>query len=178
MIRKYNLPTAFFSSLDFLRKYYQTPPPPITDENGLSYTSDSYLRKLLSSDPLDVCEESKLEDIILSDAQKSILYNTLSNHYPKSSILLSGNFFYPSNGYMSWHTNNKAPGLRLYLSYTEYPGESFFIYKDGDKIIKDADDYGWTAREFKIDKENLLWHSVFCRKPRISIGFRIIKNLL
>lgn len=79
---------------------------------------------------------------------------------------------------MSWHTNNKAPGLRLYLSYTEYDDSSYFLYKSGNNIIKDVDKKGWTLREFDINKGNLLWHSVFAHKPRISIGFRIIRNLL
>ena len=44
--------------------------------------------------------------------------------------LSSGHFWYPPGGYMSWHTNAGAPGLRLYLSYAREPGRSFFRYRD------------------------------------------------
>jgi hypothetical protein len=178
MIRKPKLNQKFISGLSFLEEIYKKPPPPIKSQEGLQYTSERSLNILLNNPPLDVCEVSELKHISFTEEQKSFFYNTLAEQYPKCSILLSGHFFYPENGYMSWHTNNKAPGLRLYLSYTEYQDGSHFLYKSGDKIIKDADNKGWTLREFDINKENLLWHSVFAHKPRISLGFRIVKNLL
>jgi hypothetical protein len=179
MIRKYQPSKKIQSNLDFLKDYYDSPPLPLKTKEGESYTSDRYLNVLLKNNAVeDVCEVSRLSHINLTSQQKSLLYNTLAEEYPSCSILLSGHFFYPENGYMSWHTNNKAPGLRLYLSYTEHEGKSFFKYRKNDKIIKDSDMHGWTAREFKIDQDNLLWHSVYAEKPRISIGFRIIKNLL
>lgn len=178
MIRKPPLNEEFISGLNFLEEIYKKPPPSIKGQKGLQYTSERYLNNLLGSPPLDICEVSELKHISFTEKQKSFFYNTLAREYPKSSILLSGHFFYPENGYMSWHTNNKAPGLRVYLSYTEHEGGSYFSYKSGDKIIKDMDGKGWTLREFDINKENLLWHSVFAHKPRISLGFRVIKNLL
>lgn len=178
MIRKPVISEKFISGLNFLEQTYKEPPPAIKNQEGLQYTSERYLSKLLSNPPLDICEVSELRHISFTEKQKSFFYNTLAEQYPKSSILLSGHFFYPENGYMSWHTNNKAPGLRLYLSYTEYDDSSYFLYKSGDNIIKDVDKKGWTLREFDINKGNLLWHSVFAHKPRISIGFRIIRNLL
>ena len=178
MIRKPPLNEEFISGLNFLEEIYKKPPPPIRGQEGLQYTSERYLNKLLGSSPLDICEVSELKHISFTEKQKSFFYNTLAKEYPKSSILLSGHFFYPENGYMSWHTNHTAPGLRVYLSYPEYDDGSYFSYKSGNKVTKDMDSKGWTLREFDINKENLLWHSVFAYKPRISLGFRVIKNLL
>ena len=179
MIKKYQPSTEIQSNLNFLKEYYTDPPPPVKSKEGLQYTSKRYLETLLKNNNIeDVCEVSYLSHINLTSKQKSLLYNSLSKDYPSCSILLSGHFFYPERGYMSWHTNNNAPGLRLYLSYTEHENKSFFKYKKDDSIIEDPDYKGWTAREFPIDRENLLWHSVYAEKPRISIGFRIIKNLI
>ncbi len=177
MIRKFRPSSRLIESVGFLEEIYKKPPAPIKTEEGLQYTSENHLNNVIST-PLDVCEVSMLDHITFPRKNQSQLYRSVSLEYPKCSIILSGNFFYPKNGYMSWHTNKDAPGLRLYLSYTEHENSSFFIYKDGVNIIKDPDYVGWTAREFTIDKDNLLWHSVFAYKPRISAGVRIIKNLL
>lgn len=177
MIKKFSPNLEIIKDLSFLEEYYSNPPERVNTKEGLQYTSESSLDALLGK-PVNVCEVSRLSHISLSGSEKSSLYQTLSRYYPKCSILLSGHFFYPENGYMSWHTNEDAPGLRLYLSYTEYEGESFFIYRDGGKIIKDPDLKGWTAREFEINSKSPLWHSVYADKPRISVGFRIIRNLL
>lgn len=104
----------------------------------------------------------------------------LQNKFLNSSILLSGNFLYPKNGYMGWHTNADTPYLRCYITYSEN-GDSYFKYRDTDtkEIIIDRDNIGWTARYFNIsDKQDeLLWHCVYSNTNRISMGYRIINNL-
>jgi len=177
MIRKFRPSSRLIESVGFLEEIYKNPPQPVESKEGLQYTSERHLNGIIGN-PLDVCEVSMLDHITFPKKNQSELYRSVSLDYPKCSIILSGNFFYPENGYMSWHTNKDAPGLRLYLSYTEYEDSSFFIYKDGVNVVKDPDYVGWTAREFLIDKDNLLWHSVFAYKPRISAGVRIINNLL
>ncbi len=88
----------------------------------------------------------------------------------------SGFFLYPPQGYMSWHTNWQNPGWRLYVSYVETPGKSFFRYKDPDsgKIITSADQ-GLNVRLFKVSPERLLWHCIYSETYRYSLGYKIMK---
>jgi len=179
MIRKFSLAPNIVEGLKFLEDCYKKPPSPVETKEYLQITSERSLKNLLKNPPLDVCEVSRIDHISVTNKNQSSLSALLSSIYPKCSILMSGHFFYPKNGYMSWHTNNKAPGLRVYFSYTEHANSSFFTYKDGDKIVKDPDWEGWTGREFRISKEGPpLWHAIYAEKPRISIGFRVINNLL
>lgn len=78
----------------------------------------------------------------------------LQKKFPYSSIILSGNFLYPKNGYMGWHTNADTPYLRCYITYSEN-GDSYFKYRDPDtkKIIIDRDNIGWTSRYFMISNK-------------------------
>ena len=104
----------------------------------------------------------------------------LQKKFPNSSILLSGNFLYPKNGYMGWHTNADTPYLRCYITYSEN-GDSYFKYRDPitKEIIIDTDNVGWTVRYFEISNrpDEFLWHCVYSNTNRISIGYRIINNL-
>ena len=104
----------------------------------------------------------------------------LQKKFPSSSILLSGNFLYPKNGYMGWHTNADTPYLRCYITYSEN-GDSYFKYRNPNtkEIIIDTDNIGWTMRYFVISNkiEELFWHCVYSNTNRISIGYRIINNL-
>ena len=77
---------------------------------------------------------------------------------------------------MGWHTNYKAPGLRVYLAHSDgISGMRFFV--DG-KIIDSPDKPGWNLREFFIDPEDPLWHCVYSETAtRLSLGFRVIPNL-
>ena len=89
----------------------------------------------------------------------------------------SGHFWYPPGGYMKWHTNVRTPGWRLYVSYVEEPGKSFFRYRDPDtgKIVTSWDD-GWNFRLFKIDPNKLFWHAVYSNTNRYSLGYRIAEE--
>ncbi len=100
----------------------------------------------------------------------------LSEMFKHCSIILSGHFEYPENGYMGWHTNSSAEGLRLYAAYAT--GQSGFRYVDGAGRVVDSTDLpGWNFRLFSIRPDAPLWHSVWAESPRLSIGFRIINNL-
>jgi hypothetical protein len=96
--------------------------------------------------------------------------------YPNSTVFPSGFFLYPKTGYMGWHTNSNVDGKRLYITYTDVGGESFFRYKDptSGKIITDYDDAGLTFREFPVyAKPPYLWHCVGSNCNRFSFGFTI-----
>jgi hypothetical protein len=120
-----------------------------------------------------------LERKLIQKYNSKLVY-FLQKKFPHSSILLSGNFLYPKNGYMGWHTNADTPYLRCYITYSEN-GDSYFKYYDQltKKTIVDMDNIGWTLRYFKISNKSdeLLWHCVYSNTNRISIGYRIINNL-
>lgn len=100
----------------------------------------------------------------------------MADSFDNCSIILSGSYEYPVHGYMGWHTNSEAPGLRMYASYAT--GVSAFRYMDDAGDSYDSmDDLGWNFRLFNVTKENPLWHCVWAESPRLSIGFRIINNL-
>ena len=79
--------------------------------------------------------------------------------------------YYTSNSIIDWHTNSDNVGTRIYIIFTTKPG--IFRYKDPftNEIIDNEDFVGWTQREFKIDKNNLLWHCVHSQAPRFAYGF-------
>ena len=120
-----------------------------------------------------------LESKLIQKYNSKFVY-FLQKKFPHSSILPSGYFLYPKNGYMGWHTNSDTPYLRCYITYSEN-GDSYFKYYDQltKKTIVDMDNIGWTLRYFKISNKSdeLLWHCVYSNTNRISIGYRIINNL-
>ena len=90
------------------------------------------------------------------------------------STMKSGHFLYPPGGYMSWHTNSKSPGWRLYINYVEEPGKSFFRYRDPETgKIKTSYDKKWNFRLFKIEPKKPFWHAVYSDTYRYSFGYRI-----
>ena len=92
--------------------------------------------------------------------------------FPDKLTKTSGFFYYPKTGYMGWHTNYKAPSNTIYITYST--GNSFFRYYDGEKIVTDYDDYGFTIRTFKLKGEKpYFWHCIGSDCDRFSFGFRL-----
>jgi len=143
-----------------------------------------------------VCSEQSLIDIErdVGDVEKSDnkclrrvqvprqrlgpIIHHLARIYTKSSIQLSGFFLYPDGGYMGWHTNSDAPCTRVYITHVAEGGKSFFRYRDNGECVTSWDRPGWNLRQFEVTKDNPLWHCVYAELPRLSIGFRINRNLL
>jgi len=89
-------------------------------------------------------------------------------------IEVSGHFWYPSGGFMGWHTNLRKPGWRMYVNYCEDEGKSFFRYRDPDsKEIMTCSDKIWNFRLFKIVPEKPFWHCVYSDTNRFSLGYKI-----
>ena len=87
----------------------------------------------------------------------------------------SGHFWYPPGSHMAWHTNNKAPGWRVYLTCASEPGRSFFRYRDprtGDIIT--TMDSQWDLRLFRVDPAQSLWHAVYSETDRFSFGYAVV----
>ena len=159
----------------------------LTHPNNEHHCSDDILFDLIeNSDRFDDYQKANNnKKLIYLDQSFTKKYNSkfiyfLQKKFPSSSILLSGNFLYPKNGYMGWHTNADTPYLRCYITYSEN-GDSYFKYRDPNtkEIIIDTDNIGWTMRYFVISNkiEELFWHCVYSNTNRISIGYRIINNL-
>lgn len=87
----------------------------------------------------------------------------------------SGHFWYPPGSHMAWHTNNKAPGWRVYLTHAAEPGRSFFRYRDplNGEIVTTVDDR-WDLRIFRVDPAQSLWHAVYSETDRFSFGYAIV----
>lgn len=87
----------------------------------------------------------------------------------------SGHFWYPPGSHMAWHTNNKAPGWRAYLTHAVEPGRSFFRYRDplNGEIVTTVDNR-WDLRVFRVDPEQSLWHAVYSETDRFSFGYAIV----
>jgi hypothetical protein len=117
-----------------------------------------------------------LHDAILRQEDMKALVVGLSKIYTKHSIVPSGRFLYPSGGYMGWHTNSASRGMRVYLTHTEHGNKSYFRYsgQGGQDTLWDPE--GWSMKEFTIN-DDPLWHCVYAEEPRLSLGFRVIRNL-
>tara|TARA_B110000305_G_scaffold232666_1_gene287975 strand:+ start:1075 stop:1614 length:540 start_codon:yes stop_codon:yes gene_type:complete len=159
-------------------QYAHLPPEPCVRSNSQYYSSGEYYRDKCSQDIAEA-ELSILENITLKNKEKNSIVKALAKAYPKSSIIQSGNFYYPANAFMSWHTNSNTPGRRIYLSYSSESNKNCFKYIKNNKIIKDFDSEGWTGREFIVGDtpETFFWHAVDAVLPRISMGFRVFDNL-
>ncbi len=93
-----------------------------------------------------------------------------------------GDFFYPIQGYRSWHTNERDRiGWRMYFIHVESCNGkqpvSTFSYQHAGKIhtCKESED---VIRIFEITKQNPLWHRVLSDGHRWSWGFLISEKLV
>lgn len=86
----------------------------------------------------------------------------------------SNAIIYPAMSIMDWHTNSDRPGIRTYYTYTE--GRAIFRYFLDGEFYEDEDNIGWTARQFVIDPERPLWHTIWTEKPRYAFGFNTYLN--
>ena len=131
--------------------------------------------------PLDTNNTKNLHNIdgdiagqrFVKDVEKIRLF--LKDKY-KGEVVVSGQFYYPSTGYMGWHTNCGTPGERFYITWASEDKKSFFRYYDyeKDEIITDYDDKGLTVRQFKVtEAEPYFWHCVGSECDRFSYGFLV-----
>ena len=95
--------------------------------------------------------------------------------FSNKRVELSGDFYYPSTGYMGWHTNHDKPCERLYINYASEDNKSFFRYFEGGQIVTDYDKIGMNARKFTCPGESpYFWHCVGSECDRISFGFKLL----
>lgn len=87
-------------------------------------------------------------------------------------VFPAGHWWYPPGTHLGWHTNERFPGWRLYLSHSESPGDSFFRYRDpqSGEIVTSLDG-DWDLRLFEVATDRLLWHAIASHTHRYSIGW-------
>lgn len=96
----------------------------------------------------------------------------LSKRYQTDNTV-TGRFFYPANGFMSWHTNQNRSDYRIYI-VKSLTGDSFFRYEHDGEVVTDYDPIGYSYRIFRIGDDSCpFWHCVFGGSGRYSIGFKI-----
>jgi len=131
--------------------------------------------------------DSYVKDEIYDDYFQSKLriVRTLTNFFD-ADVKLTGSFCYPPNAYRLWHTNDDAPGWRMYLIDFDRPelstnGKSFFRYMHPEtKELVTLLDKPKLVRFFKIEQqqEKLFWHCIVngTKAYRWSYGFRVPDN--
>lgn len=89
-------------------------------------------------------------------------------------LFAAGQWWYPPGTYFGWHTNQSYPGWRLYLSYADEPGRSFFRYRDpvSGAVVTSADGR-WDLRFFEVSAERLFWHAIASDTHRFSVGWMV-----
>jgi hypothetical protein len=90
-----------------------------------------------------------------------------------NAVHCTNTVYYTANSCIDWHTNSDNEGKRVYILFTSKPGIFRYKHPETGEIIDDYDNVGWTQREFKVDKTNLLWHCVYSPAPRFAYGFNI-----
>lgn len=128
-------------------------------------------KQSLPNADIDVATNRNLIDLSDKGLNNKFIH-LLQEIYPTYNIINSGLFYYPPTGYMGWHTNSEKPCKRVYIVYSD--GKSFFRYKDAqDNIVTDWDKKGVDIKEFDIPEDDQLWHCIYSKGNRVSIGFRL-----
>jgi hypothetical protein len=122
---------------------------------------------------IDISKEKNLIDFKRLNLNATLI-RFVMEMFPWHSITITGHFFYPPGGFMSWHTNNNDPGTRVYISVVDALKKSQFNYIENDNLINDVDDEKIIVRKFICgDEKNPFWHSVYSECNRISFGFNL-----
>lgn len=140
--------------------------------------SEEYLNKRISNEVPNNCRMSRFDqhpdyDFGKIQEQSAIIYEehiSITDYF----LVPVAKTWYPSDGgYLGWHIDND--GGRIYASWAE--GRSFFRYRDPitKEIMTSWDKPNqWTFRIFTFDAKNPLWHCVYAKDTRISVGYRFV----
>jgi hypothetical protein len=143
--------------------------------DGQYYTSEEYLDSLNDKDAAIGKYRYMFDFADLKIADK--LYSHVEKMFPGYTPYVSGHFYYPAGGYMSWHTNSDKPEKHIYITYVDEPNKSFFRSSVNNKITTDWDSEKLNVRVFDVvDKEPFYWHCVYSECNRYSFGFRLFEK--
>ena len=139
-------------------------------EDPILYTSITYYN--MQKELVDLPERK----LVFSDAwdmtyRKEFDHGIIKRKFPKAlDNPVIG--YYPPNGYVSWHTNYKAPGYILLFNWSE-EGEGFFRYMKGNQMVTIPDEQGWSCKVGKFgDETDPLWHCARTDCRRFSFSYR------
>lgn len=142
--------------------------------DGLNYVSEEYLNTI--NEDVTIGEPAYLinfDELKLSDK----LYSFVQQMFPEYKPIVSGHFYYPKGGYMSWHTNSDKPEKRVYITYVDEPNKSFFRSSVNGKVTTDWDTNNINIRVFDVtDAKPYYWHCVYSECNRYSFGFRLFEK--
>jgi len=101
--------------------------------------------------------------------------NTTKQLETAKSILgadeITNSVVYNPMSFMKWHTNSNNCGKRIYYTFSNKPSVFMWKHPKTNEIILEKDNAGWSAREFIVDHNYLLWHSIWAEGLRFSYGF-------
>lgn len=155
-------------------------------------TSEEYLKKALESPPMDYGYPRHSWGLELSFDKQYIKDKELIDQSTKTDKKLFNFFgarnnalqmYYPSGGYIGWHTNCNAKGYNIIISCN--PGaDGYFVHYDhiNKKYNYYYDKPGWNIKAgyFGSDKEpdKMFWHSAKTKTPRLTFSYIIYdKNI-
>mgnify|MGYP001827347532 FL=1 len=155
--------------------------PDIGPDEALKFVSPERLEEVISEfgdKVMAVSDQNQhhFNALIFKDLTRTMARTVNEFVQPTSRVQLmqSGRHWYPSGGYMGWHTNSNVRGFRLYCSHAKVGDASFFRYRDplSGEIVTSWDRDGWNFRLFRTDCAPL-WHCVYSATDRISLGYTI-----
>ena len=154
--------------------------------------SEEYLRKALTNPPINygyprhswglelVMDRRFIEDRELLDKSYKA-NNDLMNFFGARNNALQ--MFYPSGGYIGWHTNCNAPGYNIVLSCNP-EAKGYFEHYDhvNDKFVRFDDKAGWNCKVGYFGSyekpEEMYWHCAYTDSPRLTLSYVIYdKNI-
>ena len=120
-------------------------------------------------------------DEFLINLGKNIAKNNIDEFRESENIKVerTSTAYYPKNdGFLGWHTNSDDPSWRIYISYVEKEGNTFFKYYDSKTKSTQTsyDGGGFTCRAFKIPEHGELKHCVYTDTERWSFGLKVMKK--
>ena len=140
--------------------------------DGEYYVSTEYLDKVKDNDTVigEYRYMYNFNHLKISDK----LYSYVEKLFPEYVPVVSGHFYYPKGGYMSWHTNSDKPEKHVYITYVDEPNKSFFRSYTNGEIVTDWDLEKLNVRVFDVvDSKPYYWHCVYSNCNRYSFGFRL-----
>lgn len=94
--------------------------------------------------------------------------------------------FYPSRGYIAWHTNWNAPGYNIVFTYSP-SGKGYWRHIDPtgaesiapreERLVHIPDTPGWHCKAgyfgTKAQTDRIVWHSAYTDEPRVTLSYVI-----
>lgn len=99
--------------------------------------------------------------------------------------------FYPTGGYIDWHTNWDSPGYNVIFTYSQNgnghwrhidPTGATSVKPRWDKMVHVDDTPGWHCKAGyfgkKDETDRILWHSAYTREPRLTLSYIVYDKAL